>query len=398
MANSRIELRSEEIQENPYPIYAYMREHEPVCQLADGSYALTREQDVRWALNNPQTFSSSAIEIIASPDWLRPDCRRSLFLLSMDPPEHTKYRSIVNKQFAGSVIKELTPLMERTAEKLISQLKDKECVEFVTEFSYPYIGEIVGRTNVSGQNPPLDEAKAILELRELNTPEKPSPSQVEILEAEFMKQNEYYNQILSDRKIRPRNDIASLLVQAQVDGKHLSDRQMRDALDLFMSAGFHTPAQFLATAMLYLSRLPDLRIQLTNSPDLIPDFIEELLRYDGPTHRLPRMTTCDVVLHGVTIPKGAIVSLVVAAANHDQAVFRDPESFDISRENNRQHMQFAVGPHACIGLGLARAETRIALEVILPRVKTIECVPGHKPRYTGTLTTRGLRQLMVRFK
>jgi len=316
----------------------------------------------------------------------------------MDPPEHTKYRSIVNKQFAGSVIKELTPLMERTAEKLISQLKDKECVEFVTEFSYPYIGEIVGRTNVSGQNPPLDEAKAILELRELNTPEKPSPSQVEILEAEFMKQNEYYNQILSDRKIRPRNDIASLLVQAQVDGKHLSDRQMRDALDLFMSAGFHTPAQFLATAMLYLSRLPDLRIQLTNSPDLIPDFIEELLRYDGPTHRLPRMTTCDVVLHGVTIPKGAIVSLVVAAANHDQAVFRDPESFDISRENNRQHMQFAVGPHACIGLGLARAETRIALEVILPRVKTIECVPGHKPRYTGTLTTRGLRQLMVRFK
>lgn len=397
MVRSPIELRSEDIQENPYPIYAYMREHEPVCVLADGQYALTREEDVRWALSDSETFSS-AIEIITAPGWLRPEYHRSLFILSQDPPEHTKYRAIVNKQFAGGVIKQLTPLMRSTAAKLMASLKDRDSVEFVTEFAYPYVGEVIGRINVSGENPPLDETKATLELRELNTPERPPEEQIRALEAYFDRQNEYYARILNDRKKHPRDDLATVLVQAEVDGVPLSEKEMRDALDLFTSAGFHTTAQFLASAMLYLARLPDLRRQLVEHPELIPDFIEELLRFDGPTHRLPRRVTRDVVLHGVTIPKGAIVSVVVAAANHDPSVFRDPEKFDITRENNKRHMQFATGAHTCIGLGLARAEAKVALEVILPMVKTIECLPDHKPQYTGTLTTRGLRQLFVRFK
>jgi cytochrome P450 len=268
----------------------------------------------------------------------------------------------------------------------------------MSEFAFPYISELIGGINVAGDIPPLDDAKTLLELRELNTPERPAEEHVRALEAEFRKQNDYYDRILQDRKKNPRDDLATLLVQTEIDGAPLSDAEMRDALDLFMSAGFHTPAQFLATAVLYLSRLPELREQLTERPERIPDFIEELLRYDGPTHRLPRKLTRDIVLHGISIPKGATVSLVVAAANHDPAVFRDPEKFDIGRENNRQHMQFAVGPHTCIGMGMARAETRIALEIILPRIKTITLAPGHKPLYTGTLTTRGLRQLMVRFK
>ena len=394
--NSRIELRSEEIQKDPYPTYAYMRENEPVCVLADGQYALTRDEDVRNALSDSETFSS-AIEIISAPDWLDPEYRRSMFILSKDPPDHTKYRAIANKQFNAGVIKNLLPLMESTATGLISRLKEKKAVEFVTEFAYPYVGEIIGKINVSGENPPLDDTKANLELRELNTPERPSEEHIRALEAEIAKQNRYYDAILRDRKSNPKEDLATVLVQAEVDGEALSQNEMRDALDLFTAAGFHTTAQLLASAMLYLARYPDLRRQLAEEPSLIPDFVEELLRFDGPTHRVLRKATRDVVLHGVRIPRGAIVSVIISAANHDPSVFSNPERFDISRKNNRKHLQFSGGAHVCIGSALARAEMRVALEIILRTVENITCLPEYEPQYTGTMTTRGLRQLLVRF-
>jgi len=392
-----IDLTSPIAQRNPYPIYAEMREHYPICRLTDGQIAITRSEDVLHALKNSQIFSSSGIKLVSEASWIEPECRRSMYILSQDGALHDKHRSLVNREFVGDSIKKLIPYMRSETNRLLNEIGPGEPVEFVERFAYPYIRSIIGRLIVADDIQSSDQLRQAIHIREKSTPNEPPAEFKASYNAVMREQNAYFDQLIASRKKCPRDDVATRLLNIRPDNLPLSRHELFSALDIFLSAGFHTTAQVLASAMLYLSKLKDVFQLLKIQPDRIPDFIEELLRIDGPTHRLIRTVVHPVELHGYRLEPNEVCSIIVASANHDPSFFPNPDKFDIDRPNKKRHIEFGHGDHVCIGALLARTEIRVALEVMLERYEGISCYTHEDIDWVSTVTTRGIRALSVRF-
>jgi cytochrome P450 len=394
-----IDLNSRANQNNPFPTYAVLRDNYPVCRLNSGMYALSRYGDINMALHTPELFSEGA-SAPARAEWLPEDCKREIFLLSKSPPEHGKYRVLVNRAFIGTAIKNFIPIMQRKAESLIATLPSGEPVDFLKHFAYPYSSAI--SCLAMGLDGDLYEkyADAIRRwsyLSELNTPDAPLAHRNEIIET-TRALNKIYDEIFLERRTRSREDLFTALLSAEVDGIPLTEQQVRGALDLLLAAGFNTTAQFLASAMIELAQQTKLRQTLTSNPELIPHFIEELLRFNGPTQSVMRTTTRAVTLHGVTIPERSFVQLLIASANRDDRQFDRPEQFIMDRPNIKTHVAFGHGVHVCLGAALVRLEVKIALEAFLCRFSAIQCPPAQQLEWNSTLFSRGVTALPAIFE
>jgi len=388
------DLGSPFVQRNPYPFYAEMRNHYPICRLTDGQVAITRSEDVIFALKNPSIFSSKGIKIVSEAAWIEPECQRSMYILSQDAELHASHRSLVNREFVGDSIKKLIPFMRSETERFLDGIGSGS-FEFVELFAYPYIRSIIGRLIVADDIQTSDQIRQAIHVREKSTPFDPPEDFKASYHAVMEEQNDYLKNLIAERRKCPKDDVTTRLLNIRPNNAALSDYELKSALDLFLSAGFHTTAQVLASAMLYLSNLDDVFSLLKAQPDRIPDFIEELLRIDGPTHRLLRTVVSPVELNGHSLQPGEVCSVIVASANHDPALFPDPDKFDIDRQNKKRHLEFGYGDHVCIGSLLARTEIRVALEVILERYKKVECRIQHDVEWVSTVTTRGIRALNV---
>lgn len=390
-----IDLSSPLVQRNPYPTYAEMRKRFPVCRLRDGLVALTRGDDILYALQNPGVFSSKGIKSVSEAEWLDKACHRSMYLLSMDEDLHKAHHKQINREFVGEPITNLIPFMRDETNRLLDEIGSRKPFEFVEQFAYPYIKAIIGRLVVADDTQEINEIRRGIQIRERSTPCEPSPEFKASLESVLSEQNNYFEKLISARSACPKSDIATRLMAMRPNGAPLTTYELYSALDLFISAGFHTTAQTLASAMLYLSRLDDVFHLLKAHPDRIPDFIEELLRIDGPTHRLLRTVTEPVTIRGFEIKPNELCSIIVSSANHDPQFFPNPDSFDIDRPNKKRHFEFGHGTHVCIGATLARTEIRIALEQILERSNNIRCLIDSDIEWISTVTTRGIRALRV---
>lgn len=388
------DLWAHDIQQNPYPTYALMRERYPVCRLEPtGQIALTRYDDVAFALSQPTVFSAG-ISAIAQPKWLRDDCKRSMFILSQDPPQHTQHRAPVNKFFVPRVIEALAPNMRETAQALAAQFEPDSTLDLMDCFAYPYT--IANMTHIVGAEVDLQELRTATELREMNTPARPDDAFKAAVEAALLRQNDSYDELIEDRKLRPRDDLISILIDLEIEGHPLPHEELRSAIDLFISAGFHTVGQSITSSILYLSQWPEIREELQRSPQRIPAYIEEVLRFNGPVHHLLRLVTVDVPLHGYIVPAGSLVSVIASAANHDPTRFERPEEFDMNRTHAR-HLQFGHGAHFCIGAALARLEIKIALEVLLSTFAHWTTPAAADLEWISTMTTRAVRQCPIQF-
>jgi cytochrome P450 len=392
-----VSLDAATLQRDPYAVYSLMREQYPVCQLESGpQFAISRYEDVRAALVDSDRFTSG-LDSIVQPPWLAKHLHRSLFILTMDQPEHSKHRRLVNKSFVGETLLALEDPLRNQVQHLMAEIRAHGTVDFPSTFAFPYVGSIINSLVGSEGYQDLDTLRVQLALRERMTPTRPSDSEVEAIETALENQNRAFNALIHARRLAPQNDLISTLINARIDDQPLSDYELRGALDLFLSAGYHTTAHTLTIAIMYLANMPELFTQLKQAPELISKFIEELLRYSSPTHYILRKTICEIELHGVLIPPNSFISLVVAAANRDPAQFADPDRFELFRPNIKQHLAFAYGPHACIGSALARLELRIALEGLITEFNQFECLPLAEIPWEVTSTTRGVRHLKVRF-
>ncbi|TQV68000.1 cytochrome P450 [Exilibacterium tricleocarpae] len=388
---------------DPFATYATLRARYPVCRVEpDGLCAITRYDDVQFAMRRHDIFSSSGFKPLLQPDWLSEECNRGGFMLAEDPPDHTKHRAIVNKAFVTRVVAELIPLMQQRAGELVEAIQEKtdagRPVDFVQDFSYPYIGKIIGRITGTEETQTLEEISDWIAHLETIPPTRPDDAYIEELEAVLIKQNDYFRSIIRDRRATPRADLVTALVQAEVDGQKLTDDLLRQSLDLFLGAGFQTTIQTLNHAIMQLARQPGLMHDLRSAPALIPAFLEEVLRFNPPGHCVLRKTMESVTLSGVTLPAGQYVLVVVASANRDPEHFPDPDTFDIARENAKQHMAFGYGIHACIGSNLARLELKIALETILQRFSEVSCPADAELPWIDSFLSRGVTQLPLRFQ
>ena len=377
------------IDANPHPVWARLREEAPVYynERLD-FYALSRFDDVLRAHLDPETFSSAHSTVLEmmreEPDEFMKD-----FMIFMDPPAHTRYRKLVSRAFTPRHISALEPRVRALTGRFLD--------EFVGAGGFDYVADFGARLPVLVISallgaPEEDEAQlrewsdASLHIEEGS--EQMGPLNEEVRRAS----HNYWQSLIDDRRLRPRDDIMSELMEAELeegDGstRHLTDHELHGFIGLLSGAGNETVARFLGWAVTGLDEFPDQRALLAADPELIPNAVEEILRWEAPSAIQGRWTLTDVEVQDTRIAAGSKVALLTGAANRDPRVFADPDAIDVRRSINR-HVTFGYGIHFCLGASLARLEGRVALEETLKRFPTWQVDRDHC-EMVHTSTVRG---------
>ncbi|MFT7500505.1 MAG: cytochrome P450 [Rheinheimera aquimaris] len=381
---------------SPYPTYEKMRRFDPVCQVKpDDMWAVSRACDVEFILSHPEMFSSTGIDLAYDSKWLKPECRAPRLVLAQDPPDHRQYRKIVNGAFASQAMQSMAPLMKSIASSLTPSLVKDGPVDFVQRFAYPYIAGIMRNIVGLDNQQSLAEIKEWVELEEQITFKRPSQGFIDAYEAVTIRQHSYYLKVFEDRIKTPRDDLVTELVNAEVDSKKLSNKQLFGLMSLIMSAGFSTGVQMLNNGLILLSRRPQLIKQLAADVSLVPAFVEELLRFSPSGSCTMRITTQPVEIAGITIPEGEMVMALLASANRDPDRFDDPDKFDIYRSDPKRHMSFGHGIHTCVGAALARLELTIAFETLIETFDKFDCPPDDQLAWEKSFFVQGVSELPI---
>ncbi|MFC6885740.1 MULTISPECIES: cytochrome P450 [Actinomadura] len=348
------------------PEYAEARATCPVVRVrlpfGGEAWLVTRHADVREVLTDPR-FSSR--ETTRNPDGPRftPQPLFPAGVMSMDPPEHTRIRSLVSKAFTGARVQALRPRITEIAEGLAdAMLEHGPPADLVTMFALPLpvtvICELLGVPYADhGRFRELSDAL-------LSTTALPP----EEIFAAVKELNLYLAGLIEARRAAPRDDMLSGLIRARDQEDRLSEQELVEFSVGLLVTGHETAATQIANFTYMLARNPGQLAALRADPALIPNAVEELLRHTplGAVSGIPRVATEDVELSGVTIKAGDSVVPSINSANHDEAVFDNPHDLDVTRESN-PHIAFGHGVHFCLGAQLARAELQIAVHTLLTR-------------------------------
>jgi cytochrome P450 len=369
-------------QDHVYEIYRTLRDDHPVYESEEhGWWALSRFEDVREAANDPATLSSENTSIATG---LLP------MIQSVDPPYHDQLRSLVNTAFTRSRMGAMEPRIREIARDLIDRFagvgKCDLLLDYARHLPSLVIGEMIGV--------PPDRREVFLECSEAMVAIDPGESQggKNLRSAERIYQE--FATLLEERKRHPREDLMSALIEAELDGRRLTQEELLGFCFVLIVAGNDTTTNLIANGAVLLSKHPDQRRRLAAEPHRMENAVDEMLRYDSPAQALPRIATRDVTLHGRTIPKGAEVKLVWGSANHDEREFEDPDRFDIDRVITR-HLGFGQGAHYCLGAKLARLEARVGLQELLARIPEYKL--DAEPRWQTSVWARAYSSVPVSF-
>jgi len=380
-----------ETQMNPYPVYRWLRDEAPVYHNAEiGFYALSRFEDVLQAHKDAATFISRYGPQIEQWDGTAD------VLIATDDPDHAWQRKLVSRLFTARSISDLEPKVRAIAAGVLDEARERGEMDVVIDFSgylpMMVIAEMLGL--------PQEARSDLRRLSDRILDRSDADETGEATEEAMAAMGEAHGilaQIVDEKERNPSDDITSLLLTASVtDGEGVERRLTREQvvyrLMELIAAGHETTAKLIANGIVALTWYRDQRAELISDPSLIPQAVEEMLRWDPPSHYQGRWVERDVMLHGVSIPADSRVILVTGAANHDERVFENPELFDIHRKIER-HVAFGFGIHLCIGAALARLESRIAFEELLRRYPNYELAQPIRRAYSSNV--RGLSNLPI---
>jgi cytochrome P450 len=387
-----LEKLTAEFYANPYPTYRALRENEPVKRMPNGSYFLTRYDDLVTAYKNTKAYSSD------KKKEFFPKYGASLLyehhttsLVFNDPPAHTRVRRLIMGALSPRAIAEMEGDLSRLVDTRLDEIDAKGSFDLIADFAAAIPIEVIGNLLdvPHGEREPLrDWSLAILAALE-----------PVIGEAAFARGNKAVKDFLSHletlverRRAKPGNperDVLTRLIQGEANGERLSEKELLHNCIFLLNAGHETTTNLIGNGLVALSHHAAEKQRLIEQPELIKTAIEEMLRYESSNQLGNRMIVEPVELGGFAMPAGTPVTLCIGAANRDPAQFPDPESFDIARNPNR-HLAFATGAHQCAGMALARLEGAIAISRFLARFPNYalagEPMRGGRVRFRGFLS------------
>ena len=381
--------------DNPYAVYRALREHAPIKPMADGSYFLTRYDDLVAVYKDTRTFSSDK-KIESKPkygDSLLYEHHTTSLVFS-DPPLHTRVRKLISGALTPKAIASMENGLIELVDDLMDRMKAKalggNTVDLIEDFASAIPIEVIGNllgVPVDERGPLRDWSLAILgALEPVLTPEQFQRGNAAV--AEFV---DYLTGLIARRRAapgQPDTDVLTRLILGEADGETLSAKELLHNCIFLLNAGHETTTNLIGNGLVCLHDHPQARARLIEQPELIKTAIEEMLRYESSNQLGNRITTQAVNLGGVAMPAGTRLTLCIGAANRDPAQFEDPETFDVGRQPNR-HLAFASGAHACAGMSLARLEGQIAIGRWLKRFPdfTLAGAPvrGGRVRFRGYL-------------
>lgn len=359
----------------PQPMYRALRESNPVFR-SPQAVVLSRLADIEMALKHTELFSSNM-------DAVDLGNVRPLIPLQIDPPEHAKYRRILDPLFTPREMARREPLVTELVNEMIDRFAARGECDFHAEFAVPLPCTVF--LQLLGL--PLEDLDRFLLWKDgVIRPAGDSGFDRRHESSAGVAQQiyEYFDKAIDEHIAVPRDDVLSAMIAADVGGQPLSREELLDICFLFLIAGLDTVTDSLDCFFVYLARHPQHRRQLVERPDVLPGAVEELLRWETPVPGVARVATQDVEVGGCPISKGERVSPLLGAANTDPAEFPDPEIVDFTRSPNR-HRAFGGGPHRCLGSHLARMELRVALREFHRRIPDYEIKPGTQLTYTAAL-------------
>ncbi len=378
--------------EDPYPLYARLRDEAPIYRNAELDFwAISRYDDVVAAFRDTRRLSS-ANGVSLDPAAYGPHAHKTMSFLAMDDPRHQRMRSLVSQGFTPRRVRTLEDRIRELTQQYLEPALAKGEFDFIAEFAgklpMDVISELVG-VPVADRDEVRGLADAVMHREEdvLDVPPRAMEAALELVQ--------YYADMVAQRRARRTDDLTSALLDAEIDGDRLTDDEIISFLFLMVVAGNETTTKLLGNALYWAWRNPSQLAKPLADPERVSDWIEETLRYDTSSQIIVRTVAEDYEYHGQTVPAGARMLLLVGSANRDERVFADADVFDLDRDRSAQIASFGGGTHFCLGAHLARLEARIALTELVSRVSSYEIDADAAQRVHST-NVRGFATLPVR--
>ena len=351
--------------------YAWMRTHAPVSyDEANDLWGVATYAGVMAVGRDPETFSSAG--------GSRPDTGPMPWMIDLDAPEHLKRRKLVSRGFTPARVRATREHLGEICDDLVDRVCERGECDFVHDLAAPLpmivIGDMLGI-------PASDRSDLLRWSDDMLRSLSGDPESLAAAAAAFGEFNAYARRMIATRREAPTDDLVSVLVHAEVDGARLTDDEIVMETLLLLVGGDETTRHVTTGGMLQLLAEPDTKARLTADLDLLPNAVEEMLRWVTPIKNMARTTTRAVDVDGVSLPPGAKLVVLYESANFDETQFTEPDVFDIERAPN-DHLAFGFGAHFCLGASLARLELVVMLERVLRRLFDLELATDEPPRPT----------------
>jgi cytochrome P450 len=372
---------------DPFPQYERMRKSAPVFQdEQSGSWHVYTYDDVQRVLSEHGTFSSK----MGGDDPSETGQLFAASLITADPPRHRQLRSLVTQAFTPRSVDGLAPRISALTEELLDGIAAQGSADLIAELAYPLpvivIAELMGI--------PAGDRDHFKHWSDVIVSQTQSGGRTEDHSTTNREMAEYFLALIEHRRNQPGNDLISNLLVAEIDGQKLSVAELLGFCSLLLVAGNETTTNLIGNAVLSFAEAPGSMERLRAEPSLLPQAIEEVLRYRSPVQSMYRVTAGSTTLGGLQVPAGAPLVAWIGSANRDERQFQRPEQFDIDRTPNR-HLAFGHGIHFCLGAPLARLEARIALQGILDRLPGLALTPGAQLERMDSTIVYGVKELPV---
>ena len=386
---------------NPYPMFAELRRQGGIAKLnpaammgAENSesrpddlpeiYSAVRYDSVSEVLRDAERFSSRGYELIMGPVM-------GHTILEMDEPEHSRVRNLVAQAFTRKALERWeTDLVRPVVTELVDRFADRGHADLVRELTFPFPVSVIAGMMGLPEEDHDDFHRLAIELISVTI-------DPELGMAASVKLKELFARVLAERRASPRDDLISVLAAAELpDGSRLDDELIFAFLRLMAPAGAETTYRSSSNLLFGLLTHPDQLDAVRADPRLIPQAIDEGLRWECPLTGIMRTSTRQTEVAGIEIPEGQMIHVNMGSANHDESRWDHPEGFDIFRPL-KAHIAFAFGPHRCLGIHLATMETRVVLETLLDRFPTLRLDPDADDVHITGLAFRSPLELPVRF-
>src|SRR5271170_2046997 len=402
-ASKKNTVFSDEVLQNPFPTYARLHEEGPLHYLDVGSkwpvWSIFSHAECSSIAKDPRLSAKRAQQMLLS----LPLSRQSefselarmlgLWLIFMDPPEHTRLRKLLNKGFSAGAIEQLRPQVEHIVDQMLKPLQQGTEIDLMHEFANPMpvriILEMLGiPQELRDTFVNWSRAIAVFRGNPNRTVEEAQAAQDALLEL-----TEFFRKTVAERRCNKGDDLISLLIDIEEEGEVLTEEELYAQCIALLFAGHETTRNLIGNGMYTLLKNPQRTAELREKPEMIRSAVEELLRYESPVQFTARVLKEDMEICGQEIRKGWTVLCMLGAANRDPKQFKEPDQLDLRRLNN-QHLAFSAGLHFCIGAQLARLEGQVALLKLVQRFPKIK-LTGPRPECAPTFGFRGLKSLLV---
>jgi cytochrome P450 len=383
---------------NPYPFYTQLRSFMPVWKDPAGRVILTRYDDANRLvrdrqfgkfLNDPENlarrFGPTAMQEPAVVEL-------SQMMLTQDPPDHTRLRGLVAKVFTARKMEDMRPFIQRLTDQLLDKVEQNGEMDAIRDLAFPLpvlvICELLGIPEEDRGHFVNGSASGGV----LLNPVVPTRAELDRANEGTRESEAYFERLFELRRKEPRDDLLTLLVQAEEAGDRLTPAELRANCNLLFGAGHETTVNLIGNGLWALHKNPSQWAAIRDDPSLIPNAIEEVLRYESPVQMVSRMASEPVDFGGTVVQPGVQIIALLGAANRDPAEFPDPDRMDVTRERSKP-LSFGGGIHFCIGAQLARIEAEVVFTTLLRRLPDITLPERDDPKWRESFTLRGLTTL-----